>query len=123
MSGTRSHQRANQSLIRNDHKTRHGARTYVFASRRNRLLRLKFLAFELESGIAGERKGGGACAFDRLEMSDNGTDRVLCGDWQDDLARLEYVATSGSVALSFVTDFSGRYVGFKIEACTQLLKV
>ena len=90
-------------------------RTYVFASRRNRLLRLKFLAFELESGIAGERKGSNACAFDRLKMSDNGTDRVLCGDWRDDLARLEYVAASGLVTLSFATDFSGRFPGFKIE--------
>ena len=88
---------------------------YVFAGRRNRLLRLKFLAFELESGVAGERKGGRACAFDRLEISDSGYDRVLCGDWRDDLARLEYVATSGSVALSFTTDFSDRYMGFKIE--------
>ena len=92
-------------------------RTHVFAaSRRTRRLRLKFVSFELEGGVAGGRKGDGLCAFDRLAMSDNGTTvRVLCGDWRDDLARLEYVAASGSVALSFATDFSGRFPGFKIE--------
>ena len=95
-----------------------GGRTYVFASRRHdRLLRLKFLAFELEGGIGGERKGDDACAFDRLKMSDNGSNRVLCGDWRDDLDRLEYVASSGAVALSFTTDFSGRYPGFKLQVC------
>ena len=90
-------------------------------TRRNHLLHLKFLNFKLEAGIGGSRKGNNACAFDRLKMSDNGTDRVLCGDWQDNLDRLEYVASSGTVALSFITDFSGGYPGFKIQVCVRLI--
>ena len=96
--------------------------TSIFA-RRNHLLRLKFLNFKLEAGIGGRRKGNKACAFDRFKMSDNGTDRVLCGDWRDNLDRLEYVASSGTVALSFITDFSDGYPGFKIQVFVRCLMV
>lgn len=59
-----------------------------------------------------------SCSYDYLIISEDNVTRRdntrrLCGDWSDKLKLLRYVSKTAQVRLTFVSDYSHHYSGFK----------
>lgn len=55
------------------------------------------------------------CEYDAMTLSEDEVIWENCGDWESKIKLLRYITQGSSVDLTFVTDYTHSFKGFRVE--------